>query len=543
MSHKHTHADLNNDEAHNHEHQEWSRRSFLQTLGIGCAGGIMLGGNYLSASTTKSLMMALNGADNDRVLVLIRLQGGNDGLNTIVPLYDFDTYAQARPTLHHRENDLIKLSDDFAIPNFMESLESMWGDGMMKVAHGLGYEDQNKSHFTGSDILASADISQSNEFTKGWLGTYFNGEYGDFIENPPEIPLAIQIGSNGNLVFSYEEQTYAYLVANPEQLQNVAENGVQFRTDNLDLSCKAGQQQSFLRTGANNTYRYAEVIHEAYDKSINVPEYDNNDIANQLAIVARLIKGNLGTKIYMVTHGNYDTHGNQADHHAGLLSSLSNAVKNFYDDLKESGHDKNVLGMTFSEFGRRVTENGSGGTDHGLAAPALLFGSELNGNGFIGEHPDLNDLVNNRDLKYTTDFRSLYSTVLSEWLCVGQTEVENSLNGYFGNVDLGFNCNNSTLSTPTIPDSNFPFTTFIEHTNRETYLNIQSNLTQQVVVSMYDINGRYMGDIVNDLLNQNINYRIHVKTALKTNISSGYYIYKVKTNTNKESFSKKMLLM
>ena len=181
------------------------------------------------------------------MLALIRLQGGNDGLNTIVPLYDFDTYAQARPTIFHRESSLIKLNDDFTMSNFMESLESMWNEGKMKVVHGIGYENQNRSHFARSDIVASTAVGNVIDHNTGWIGGYYNENYPDFIQNPPDIPLAIQIGSSGDLTFRYEETQYAYLVSNPEQLEEIAQSGTQFDLNGINLDCKIGQQQSFLR--------------------------------------------------------------------------------------------------------------------------------------------------------------------------------------------------------------------------------------------------------------------------------------------------------
>ena len=280
-------------EAHDQEHEEWSRRSFLQTLGIGAAGSIFLGGNYISAAAFQPMMTALNKADNDRVLVLIRFAGGNDGLNTIVPLNYYDTYAQNRPNIYHRENTLISLSDEYAMPNFMQPLESMWGDGKMKVVHGMGYESQSSSHFAGNDIYATANVDRvENLETKGWLGNFFNDQYDDFLTNPPERPLAIQIGSSSNLIFNYDELQYAYLVANPDQLESIAQTGLQFSIDNINTQCKSGEQLEFLRSSANNTYKYAGAIHEAYISSTNVVEYDtDNGLADQLSLVARMIKG------------------------------------------------------------------------------------------------------------------------------------------------------------------------------------------------------------------------------------------------------------
>jgi len=239
----------NSPNAHDDEHKNWSRRSFIQALGIGSAGSMFLGGSHLTASSYSPLGMALNESENDNIILLIRLAGGNDGLNTIVPVYDYDTYANLRPTIYHRQSNLITLDDGFAMPSYMQPLESMWGDGKMKVVHGVGYQDQNLSHFASSDIWATpGDIGR---YDTGFFGRHFNETYEDFLFNPPEKPLAVQIGSIGNLIFTKEEEQYAFLVSNPNQLEQIAQNGVQFSLDNLDLSCKAGQQQEFLRASSN----------------------------------------------------------------------------------------------------------------------------------------------------------------------------------------------------------------------------------------------------------------------------------------------------
>jgi len=144
-------------DSHDQEHATWNRRSFIQALGLAGAGSIMLGGTNVSATAPSPLSVALSQSENDNILVIIRLKGGNDGLNTIVPLYDYDTYANLRPTIRHQENELLSLSPDFAIPSYMNALESVWGEGNMKVIHGVGYPDQSLSHFRSSDIWASTD--------------------------------------------------------------------------------------------------------------------------------------------------------------------------------------------------------------------------------------------------------------------------------------------------------------------------------------------------------------------------------------------------
>ncbi|MDB2463897.1 twin-arginine translocation pathway signal, partial [Flavobacteriaceae bacterium] len=195
---------------HNHEHDYWSRRSFIQALGLVGGGSIMMGNQAVSAAQATPLTVALSESQNDNILVIIRLNGGNDGLNTIVPVYDYATYANLRPNIRHFEPNLLPLNDDFSIPDYMNDLESVWGDGQMKVVHGVGYPDQNLSHFRSSDIWASA--AHQYEEPTGWWGRYFEDLYPDYLTNPPAAPPAIQVGNIGNLIFDGFDNNYAFTV-------------------------------------------------------------------------------------------------------------------------------------------------------------------------------------------------------------------------------------------------------------------------------------------------------------------------------------------
>ena len=197
-----------NSKKHKAEHSKWGRRGFLKTLGIAGAGAISFGNSSLSVLNSNFLTNALTGSISDRSLVLIRLKGGNDGLNTIVPLNHFDTYVNKRPNIHIPKSNLINLSDSFAIPDFMNNLEPLWKDGKMKVVNGVGYENPNGSHFKSSDIWASA--TDNKEISTGWLGRYYDEKYLDYLTNPPEKPVAIQIGSRGNLIFNGSKTSVSY---------------------------------------------------------------------------------------------------------------------------------------------------------------------------------------------------------------------------------------------------------------------------------------------------------------------------------------------
>ncbi len=437
-------------EAHEREHWRWSRRAFLRNMGLAGGMGMLLGKVPVFASERWSINAALNQSPNDRILVIIRLKGGNDGLNTVVPLYDYDNYASVRPTLRIPENELINLTDEIAMPGFMQDLYPLWDEGRMKVIHSVGYPDQNLSHFRSSDIWASASDADVAE-NSGWLGRYFSGLYPDFLANPPETPPAVQVGSLGNLTFiDPNNVSMAMTVTDPDQLYEIAQTGQLYDVDNLP-DCHYGVQVGYLRAVANTTFVYAGVIKDAYDAGSNAVDYGSGDLAFQMALVARLIKGNLGSKVYMVELDGFDTHANQPNAHPALMEEVARTVKNFFDDLGAGGWDDKVLCMSISEFGRRVEENASQGTDHGSAAPMLLFGPGLNGSGESGTKPDLQDLDEVGNLKFGTDFRSIYATMLEYWLCIAPEVVDDALGNVFERIDdLGLTCESVGTFQPSV---------------------------------------------------------------------------------------------
>lgn len=520
---------------HDQEHIKWNRRSFIQALGLAGAGSMMLGGtSTVTASKPSPLSVALSQSENDNILVIVRLKGGNDGLNTIVPVYDYSNYANFRPTIKHQQSDLTMLNAEFGIPNYMNSISNLWSDGKMKVVHGVGYPDQNLSHFRSSDIWASGEAI--NFEPTGWWGRYFEDLYPDYLINPPEVPPAVQIGSIGNLVFEGNENNYAFAVANPEQLANVAENGTIH--DVLDIpDCVYGDKLLFMRSTTNTTFLYAGVINDAYMSATNDAPYEDATLSNQLAIVARLIKGGLGTKVYMVTLDGFDTHANQANDHQELLEDLSNSMKNFYDDLATNGMDQEVLSMTISEFGRRPYENGSNGTDHGAASPVILFGPALEGSGFVGQHPDITQWDNNDNLIPSADFRDVYSTVLTNWFCLDPSVLDLILLGQsYQTLDLGFNC--ELLDTVDFGNVN-RFLHRPTYSQDRTYIELQMQVTAHVNIKLYDIMGREMATLKNEMFFPG-QHKIDVAANVNTRLSFGQYIYRI--TTGGQHYSKSIMI-
>lgn len=562
--HKSPHKGIDQD-GHDLEHKTWSRRSFLQALGIAGSGSMMLGSNYLTASAPSPLTSAIAMAETDNILILIRLSGGNDGLSTIIPIEQYDIYANARPNIYLPESKILRLTDEFGVPTYMKSLEPMWGEGQFKAVHGVGYEGQSLSHFTGSDIFANTDLSTTGFSGRdtGWMGRHFEHLYPDYLSDfpgsRPEGPAAIQVGNYGSLVFEGEETNYAFVTNNIDQLEQIAETGLQYSVeDSLFDSCMYSDQIKFLRGVSNVTNEYAGTIHEAYMRGSNQIEYQDNGFARQLALLARLIKGNLGTKVYMISMGGFDTHGNQPLVHERLMTQLSVAVDNFYDDLAFTQQDDKVLSMTFSEFGRRIFENGSNGTDHGKAAPTLFFGSGLNGSAFVGDHPALDEPNSRGNLEYTMDFRNLYATVLAEWLCVDIPLVEQHImDGYtYTPVNLGFNCSgvdfpdivysdgDPTPPTPTDPIEENPSQELINAivhkpfypTDATPHIYLEMPFSAHVDIQLFNIMGQYLGSVFNEIMFEG-SVEINVRERLSTYLASGKYIYRIQVQDQKLSKS------
>ncbi|MBC7885104.1 MAG: DUF1501 domain-containing protein, partial [Saprospiraceae bacterium] len=492
-------TDLSDRSAHDNDHKLWSRRSFLQTIGMAGGVGFGLGGFDISAMASAPLSM-LTGGNNDRILVLIRLKGGNDGLNMIVPVFDYGTYKSNRPTIAIGQNDLIGLDSNnmFAMPRSMTKLKSMWDQGAMKVINSVGYPDHNLSHFTSSDIWNSANENIDYDQNKsGWLGRYMLDRRPDYLTNLPEVPGAIKVSSGSSITFQTPDRIDLAVNFNtPDKLIEVAEKGYIYDTVNLPDDCYYGDQIGYLRSILNITYKYAPNISKAYSDSSNSVGYSNNELSRQLAIVARLIKGNLGTRLYMVTLDGFDTHENQVINHTRLMGDISSAISEFYADLTAGEKAEDVLSMTFSEFGRRIREN-DGGTDHGTAAPVMFFGKALEGHDILGKNPDLHDVDAAGNLIFDTDFRSIYATLLESWLCIEASAVDNILGDTFERIpELGFDCQGVNTKETALIQS-------IKHRakmNADGSYTIAYELSRpdKIEVDIYTIMGQKIATLVNE---------------------------------------------
>lgn len=512
--------------AHENDHLQHSRRGFLRNLGLFGAGSLVLNKMPLQAIGMSPFAAALNASENDRALVFIRLKGGNDGLNTFIPIHDFGRYMEVRPDIHIPRNEAIDLTSTLAMHPMMNKLEPLWNDGKMRVVQNVGYPNQNLSHFRSSDIWATT--SDADEIvSSGVLGRYLEDQYPNFLSEPPTTPPAIQIGGPGNLLFNNQDDfNYAISTENPTQLYEIARRGRLYDVETLP-ECSYGEQLGYVRAVANTTFRYAGVLAEAFERGRNDAEYDADRLGLQLALVARLLRGGLGTRLFVVEINGFDTHANQPDAHARLLKSVSDNVAAFFEDLEMGGIDREVLAMTFSEFGRRVNQNGSMGTDHGAAAPVMLFGPALEGNGVAGGLPNMESMDSNFNLPYQVDFRSIYATILSRWLCIPGDAVDGFMGATFPRMDeLGLFCETSTSVADEPARESLAFKAYVNGNN--VVLEYELPSTAKVGVSFYDATGRRLSAPFKGQRNAGVNQQRFNMAAI--NWSSGVYVVSLEVN-------------
>ncbi|MCX8020677.1 MAG: DUF1501 domain-containing protein [Chitinophagaceae bacterium] len=367
----------------------------------------------------------------DHVLVLIQLFGGNDGLNTVIPFADYSRYYNARANVAIPENRILRLQgvSGTGLHPAMTGMQTLFNEGKLRIIQSVGYPQPNFSHFRSTDIWMSASNS-NQEVYSGWAGRYLNYEFPNYPNGYPNAnaphPLAIQIGSSTSLTTQGPVVNMGISITNPTSFYNLITGS----TDPVP-NTRYGEELKYIRTVVRQTQKYADVIKTAANNVTTQGTYPSgNSLADQLKIVARLIKGGLQTRIYIVSIGGFDTHSVQVNTtdtttgiHANLLKLVSDAIKAFQDDLKGLGIEDRVVGMTFSEFGRRVKSNSSIGTDHGAAAPMFLFGANIEP-GILGDNPTLpaNATVND-NLPMQYDFRSVYATVLEKWFCLDKNTV------------------------------------------------------------------------------------------------------------------------
>ncbi|MEO6039277.1 MAG: DUF1501 domain-containing protein, partial [Saprospiraceae bacterium] len=413
------------------------RRNFLQYSGVAAAwAGLQVNGFSLNPVPQLPFLQALaaGGNANNRVLVLIQLTGGNDGLNTFIPLDQYSSLSNARSNVLIPENAVLKLNGTVAngLHPSMTDLQHLYNDNLVSIVQNVGYPNQDYSHFRSTDIWMSASDSDQLLET-GWAGRYLQSQDPAFPDGYPNAdhpdPLAIQIGSVVSLALMGNTVPMGMAIADPSAYY-------QFINDLVEPAPNTpyGHELEFIRLVAQQAQVYYQSVKGAADVGQNLstlyPALGENSLADQLRIVAQLISGGLRTPIYVVSLDGFDTHSEQVmdaasptqGNHAELLGLVSQAIGAFQDDLQKLGVDERVAGMTFSEFGRTIASNASLGTDHGAAAPLFVFGKNVIP-GIIGNNPQIpNNPFESSDVPMQQDFRSVYASALQDWFGIANPE-------------------------------------------------------------------------------------------------------------------------
>jgi uncharacterized protein (DUF1501 family) len=400
---------------------------------------LFMGGFTFKAYGRSPVLEALvaSATETDRVLVIIQMNGGNDGLNTVIALDEYSALANARNNILLPENKVLKLTDATGLHPSMPELQQLYLANKLAIVQGVTYPNPNFSHFRATDIWLSAS-DYNVVVSSGWAGRYLDQEFPNFPNGYPNTvmpdPLAIQIGSVLSTGLQGPAVSMGMAITSPTSFYQLITGGV-----DTAPNTPAGHELTFIREVAQQTQQYASVIQTAASKGKNYstkyPQSGKNSLADQLKIVAQLIIGGLKTRIYVVNIGGFDTHSSQVDAtggtdtgvHATLLGKLSVAISAFQDDIAIAGVQERVMGMTFSEFGRRIISNASAGTDHGTAAPMFIFGRRVQ-RGIVGSNPVIPAHATvNDNLPMQYDFRSVYASLLKDWLGVPDAELQTVL--------------------------------------------------------------------------------------------------------------------
>ena len=387
------------------------RRSFLQVGSLATAS--LMVPKFLKAFEGKNMVPAGN-----RVLVILQLSGGNDGLNTVIP-YRNDIYYKSRPGIGIEKSKILSLTDEVGLHPALSGLKELYDDGSLGILNNVGYPNPDRSHFRSMDIWQTGSDSKYY-WTTGWLGRYLDAQ----CKGCDKPTYALELDDMLSLAMKGEEAK-AIAMKDPKRLFGTA-NQRFFKEVMKNHKDEPGEQPvDYLYKTMAETISSADYIFEKSKFHPSTADYPKTDLGQNMKTIASLIFSDINTKVYYVSLGSFDTHVNQQMQQQNLFTQMNDAVKSFVKDLKANGRFNDVMLMTFSEFGRRVSQNASGGTDHGTANNMFLVGGGLKQKGVINAMPDLADL-DEGDLKYKIDFKNVYATILKNWLGADDTKILNS---------------------------------------------------------------------------------------------------------------------
>lgn len=405
------------------------RRDFVKSMTIASAGAPIILNDLKIQSVAKQLFQVADMAD-DRVLVVIRLNGGNDGINTVIPRDQYANMTIQRNNVLIPELSVLPLTTEVGLHPVMTGMQGMYNDGKLGIIQNVGYPDQNRSHFRSMDIWSSGLIN--NQATTGWLGRNFDTHFPNYPDAYPNAvnpdPFAISMGYEVSSTCQGLMANFSHAVNDPSDVYNLTSSPA------IPDASYYGSHIEYLSTLINQANAFGAQINAAGNAGTsNAGLYDiaNNPLAEQLHHVANMISGGLKSKVYVLNINGFDTHDLQVSvgdttqgTHADLVKRLSDAIASFQADLAAIGIEERVAGMTFSEFGRQVASNASLGTDHGDAAPLFLFGTCLDFS-IMGPNPVIgNSIVNQAGIPMQIDFRDVYASVLKDWFGVATSDIQ-----------------------------------------------------------------------------------------------------------------------
>ncbi|MDC0552426.1 DUF1501 domain-containing protein [Flavobacteriaceae bacterium] len=531
------------------------RRNFIKLTST--ASAISL----LPSQVTASLNIAKSFLDctiSNRKLVLINLAGGNDGLNTIIPLNYYDIYSNLRPNLkipNSGINSYINLDEtldetqQIGLHPSLTGIKNLYDNDLLRIIQSVGYPSQNKSHFASTDIYSTANDGNSwdNGNNSGWIGRFMESYYAGLMQN--SYPLGVEIGSKSNSLGFHGENEHGLSVningQDPSGFYSLISGMAGNPPENIPISDYGHELEYIIQTDALSNM-YSEAISNSFNNGQNAVSYPDTDISNQLKTVARLISGGLESKVYMVKLAGFDTHfgQNQGSNdilgdHNDLLTKLSSAVAAFMDDLSAMNLKNDVVGLTYSEFGRKAAENGSLGTDHGEIAPMFVFGAPVKG-GVSGFNPDLNEASQDNGYQIQTvqyDYRDTLGTLLQDYLgadnlALDATFFNNTLNQSFSETKIdnlikdefsvATNCYSNSLTSN--DDKNKIFYV-INPVYNDLIIKTKNQDYSSFKYELYDMNSKLVSK-GSSLIN---------KTITISNLINGIYILNLSTNEKSET--------
>jgi uncharacterized protein (DUF1501 family) len=518
----------------------------------------------------KSAGMSSCPDPNAKKIVLIQLSGANDGLNTIIPINQYDTYATLRPNIKLNNvgssNGLINLDSTLPLANqvglhpSLIGFKNLYDNGLMKIIQGVGYPSQDRSHFKSTDLwLSGGDGTKANNnIDNGWIGRFLENYYANFLNS--SFPLGIQLGSSDNsLGFHGAIEHGMSLNINGQDLSGFYSviNGLGGTPPTNIPDSEYGSLIKYIINNDAATNSYAQTISNSFNSGSNTLAYPNTSLSNQLKTVARFISGGLQTKVYLVKIGGFDTHSmqvaaNNTTHlgaHANLLTQISEAINTFITDLNNQNLGSDVVAVTFSEFGRKAGENGSLGTDHGEIAPMFVFGNAINP-GISGTNINLSEAVSTNGYQVKTvqhDYRRVFGTVLQDWFGTSNQTLDLTFYNYTNNT--GFSNNKianlikdqNVINTSCYADKILSLDEFqnthevIVYPNPASELiTINSSNNNDIYsVSIYSVDAKFTGKYKNPLMSSQFSINIE-------NLSTGFYTLKIETSNG--NFSKKVIV-